>query len=87
MSPTCVRDAELRFNRPSGKRPFLTGAFGSMTPIEAGPQFKDGGPGRDQRRPGRHPLQTLNLGLLRHFKGVVDLDLQVPHCTFKLGMA
>jgi hypothetical protein len=32
-------------------------------------------------------LQTLNLGLLRHFKSVVDLDPQVPHCTFKLGMA
>jgi hypothetical protein len=51
------------------------------------PNLKDGGPGRDRRRPGRHPFQTLNLGLLRHFQGVVDLDPQVPHCTFKLGMA
>jgi hypothetical protein len=28
MSPACVRDEERRFNWPSRKRPFLTGAFG-----------------------------------------------------------
>ena len=31
------------------------------------PNLKDGGPGRDQRRPGRSLLRTLHLGLFRHF--------------------
>jgi hypothetical protein len=32
------------------------------------PNLKDDGPGRDQRRPGRRLLQTLHLGLFRHFQ-------------------
>jgi hypothetical protein len=45
--------------------------------------FKDGGPSRDQRQPGRRPFQTLNFGLFCHFQCVVDLDPKVSHCTFK----
>ena len=33
MSPACVRDEERRFNWPSRKRPFLTGAFGSNSDV------------------------------------------------------
>ena len=55
-----------------------------MTPVRGqSPNSKDGGPGRNQRRPGRRPFQTLNLGLFRHFQCVVDLDPQVSHCAFQ----
>jgi hypothetical protein len=38
-------------------------------------------------RPAPRLFRALNFGLLRHLQGVVDLDPQVLHGAFQLGMA
>jgi len=38
-------------------------------------------------RPARRLFRALNFGLFRHLQGAVDLDTQVPHGAFQLGMA
>jgi DICT domain-containing protein len=40
------------------------------------------------QRPSRRPAPTsLGLSLFRHFKGVINLNAKISHCTFKFGVA
>jgi hypothetical protein len=62
--------------------------FGSMTPIRSqAPIRRMAAAAATTAGQAATRSQILNLGLLRHFQGVVDLDPEVPHRAFKLGMA
>ena len=66
--------------------PFSNGQSDLSTILAAAPKVRKW-PDSDRWSIGVRKCCCLNFCLFRHLKRIVNLDAQVSHCAFKLGMA